>query len=311
VRRRILLTISLAGSLCWTFAAATLAEAQSSPGAAYAFSEGAGTTTADSSGNGNTGTLSGSTWTTGAFGGGLSHSGSPNRVLVTASQTVTVSTAFTAEAWVYPTGVGWVWNQMTNDGTAQLYILGVNSDGTVVLAFTTNGTTNNQMITDSTIPFNAWTHLAATYDGSQMRIYINGVEAIRRSASGTIATSAQPVRLGVSFNGVFDEVRIYRSALSAAAIALDMVTPVDTTGGSDGGRCDVRQRIPPVSQHAALDEARHVTKPGRSIDGAHLSLASRQEQRESDLRCPREREGTARESHLVPVSEPSELDLRG
>src|SRR5204863_4311457 len=51
--------------------------AQSSgPVAAFAFSEGNGTTTADSSGNGNTGTLQGATaWTAGYFGNAIAISG--------------------------------------------------------------------------------------------------------------------------------------------------------------------------------------------------------------------------------------------
>src|SRR5262245_45512993 len=56
--------------------------AQSSgPVAAYAFSEGSGTTTADATGNGNTGTLgNGPTWSTGYFGGGITFDGVNDQV---------------------------------------------------------------------------------------------------------------------------------------------------------------------------------------------------------------------------------------
>src|SRR5256885_467506 len=49
-----------------------------------------------------------------------------------------------------------------------------------------------------------------------------------RTATGALATTAQPMELGQGFQGSLDEVRIYRRALSAAEIASDRGTPIDS-----------------------------------------------------------------------------------
>ena len=79
---------------------------------------------------------------------------------------------------------------------------------------------------------NTWTHLAATYDGTAVRLYVNGVQAASTARTGTLASSTSPLELGGDifygqvFNGAIDEVRIYNVALSAAQIQTDMNTPV-------------------------------------------------------------------------------------
>ena len=41
-------------------------------------------------------------------------------------------------------------------------------------------------------PVNTWTHLAATYDGTTLRLYVNGVQVAQKAQTGTLATSAEP-----------------------------------------------------------------------------------------------------------------------
>ena len=79
---------------------------------------------------------------------------------------------------------------------------------------------------------NAWTHLAATYDGSTLRFYVNGTQAASRAVTGGITSSTNPLRIGGNsvwgewFNGSIDEVRIYNRALTPAQISTDMNTPI-------------------------------------------------------------------------------------
>ena len=82
----------------------------------------------------------------------------------------------------------------------------------------------------STLPVGAWTHVAATYDGSTLRLFVERRRRSRSSAStGAIATDTGPLRIGGNgvwgewFNGLIDEVRVYNRALSAAEIQNDMV----------------------------------------------------------------------------------------
>ena len=74
--------------------------------------------------------------------------------------------------------------------------------------------------------------MAATYDGTTLRLYVNGVQAASTAVSGSIIVSSGALRIGGNlvwgeyFNGTIDEVRIYNGALSAAQIQTDMNTPV-------------------------------------------------------------------------------------
>jgi hypothetical protein len=85
-----------------------------------------------------------------------------------------------------------------------------------------------------TVPLtaNTWAHVAATYDGATMRLYVNGVEVSSRAQTGAIATSTNPLQIGGDsfygqyFTGLIDEVRIYNQALSVDEIQSDMNTPV-------------------------------------------------------------------------------------
>src|SRR5690606_2969765 len=79
---------------------------------------------------------------------------------------------------------------------------------------------------------NTWVHVAATYDGSVMRLYIDGNEDSSRTlGGGGIAANSSPLSIGRDlgvaggFLGSLDDVRIYNTALAAADIAQLAETP--------------------------------------------------------------------------------------
>ena len=82
-----------------------------------------------------------------------------------------------------------------------------------------------------------WQHIAATYDGTTARYFINGVQVSSRAAasvgsSDTWRIGAYGGNPGGFFDGVIDDVRVYNRALGAAEIRTDMNQPVpgpDTT----------------------------------------------------------------------------------
>ena len=77
-----------------------------------------------------------------------------------------------------------------------------------------------------------WTHLAGTYNGSTLTLYLNGVSIGTLATTGAITTSTGGLKIGGNslwpewFQGDIDEVRIYNRALSAAEIQADMNTSV-------------------------------------------------------------------------------------
>jgi hydrogenase maturation factor HypE len=84
----------------------------------------------------------------------------------------------------------------------------------------------------SQLPLNAWTHLAATFNGSTLILYVNGVQVGSRAVSGAILTSTGALRIGGNsvwgefFQGRIDEIRIYNRALTQPEIQTDMTRPI-------------------------------------------------------------------------------------
>jgi hydrogenase maturation factor HypE len=84
----------------------------------------------------------------------------------------------------------------------------------------------------SAVALNTWTHLAVSYDGTTLRLYVNGVEVGSRAVASPLLTSTGVLRLGGNsvwgefFQGRIDEVRLYNRALGPAEIQADMNAPV-------------------------------------------------------------------------------------
>jgi hypothetical protein len=73
--------------------------------------------------------------------------------------------------------------------------------------------------TASTLPLEEWMYVAGTFDGSRLRLYVNGNCETDAPYSGAIVENANPAYIGKlqgspeqRFNGVIDEVRISRVA---------------------------------------------------------------------------------------------------
>jgi Concanavalin A-like lectin/glucanases superfamily len=200
--------------------------------AAYGFNEGSGTVVNDASGNGNNGTINGATWTTsGKYGNALNFNGSNALVTINNAASLQLTTGMTLEAWVYPTVTGPWWGDVIYKGNDNYYLEGTSySSGFPAMG----GTLPNAppLYGTAVLALNTWAHLAATYDGATMRLYVNGVQVASRAQTGAIETSTNPLQIGGDsiygqyFTGRIDEVRIYNRALSATQIQSDMNTPL-------------------------------------------------------------------------------------
>ncbi|CRK59608.1 Cytochrome c551/c552 [Alloactinosynnema sp. L-07] len=205
--------------------------------AAYSFDEGTGTTLIDRSGNGHTGTLAGPTWAAaGRYGGGLSFDGVNDMVTVNDSARLDLTTAMTLQAWVRPTvSTSWrtaILKERPSGLSYALYSAGFNQPSGYISSGPDHDVTG-----PTALPANTWSHLAMTYDGTTMRLYVNGTQVATAPQTAAALTSASPLRLGGNtiwsewFSGQLDNIRIHSRALSAAEIVVDRDTAIsgDTT----------------------------------------------------------------------------------
>jgi len=203
--------------------------------AAYGFNEGGGTFLTDLSGNGNNGTISGATWTvSGKYGNALSFNGTNARVTVNNSASLQLTSAMTLEAWVFPTTVNSAWRDVIYKGDDNYYLMAMSTNSSHPVAGAILGGVYAEAIGPNALTANTWAHLATTYDGATVRLYVNGVQVASRAKTGTIATSTNPLQIGGDsiygqyFAGRIDEARIYNRGLSVAEIQSDMNTPLIT-----------------------------------------------------------------------------------
>ena len=208
----------------------------STPGlvAAYSFDQASGTSAPDASGSGNTGTLTnGAVFSPsgGKYGGAVSFDGQNDSITVADSASLDLTSGMTLEAWVRPSALGTTWRtaifkQRSSNGLSYALYANRNTQRPDARIYSSGAA----RLVDGTavLPLNAWTHLAATFDGSALRLYVNGTQAAQLSYTGTITTSNNALTIGGNvrsewFQGLIDDVRIYNRALTATEVASDMV----------------------------------------------------------------------------------------
>jgi hypothetical protein len=149
------------------------------------------------------------------------------------SASLDLTTGMTLEAWVNPTAVGSLWRTVVlkeRSGDLIYSLYAGNAKGKAATDVFTG--VNTELTGTANTALNAWTHLAATYDGTTQRLYVNGVQVASKAVSGALTTSNGALRIGGNsvwgeyFAGLIDEVRIYNKALTAAQIQADMAAPI-------------------------------------------------------------------------------------
>jgi hypothetical protein len=190
---------------------------------AYGLNASSGTTVADGSGNNRGATLTSGTWTAGQYGNAVAFDGNATRVRSDAN--VSLSGAFTIEAWILNVGTAPYETIATIGPNRDFYLAGGIprfDSGPTFLSF------------GAALPTNTWQHVAITYDGTTMRAYVDGALYGTPQAISLGAVNA-PVQIGAwifgsgnadYFSGTIDEVRVYDRALSQAEIATDRTAPI-------------------------------------------------------------------------------------
>src|SRR5213079_3004540 len=204
------------------------------------FDEGTGTTVADASGNNHTGTISGATWTTaGRYGSALTFDGTTAKVTAPNAASLGLTTGMTLEAWVNPTVAPTGWRTVIDKNVDGYYLMASSDQGNRPAVGGTWTAGNQNTFGPSGLPANAWTHLAATFDGATVRLYMNGVQVASRAQTTLLTTSTGTLQIGANgyagenFAGRIDEVRIYNRALTTAEIQTDMNTAVGSAPTPD------------------------------------------------------------------------------
>jgi len=209
--------------------------APSDPVAYWNLNENTGSVANDSSGNGINGTLvNNPTWVAGKCGSGLSLDGQNDNVNVGSSSIINPA-RMTAETWINPStspanNWGIIFARWPG-ATAYHFSLG---DGTTnnkltIYINTSSGTKNVSIPT--TISLGAWHHVAFTYDGTNLNLYVDGTLSATTTHSGNITSVASSSLIGdkvsatLPFKGIVDEFKVYSRALSQAEIAADMSCP--------------------------------------------------------------------------------------
>ncbi len=124
----------------------------------------------------------------------------------------------------------------------------IGSSITLRFRLKTNGTTT-KLIDANPLSAGVWTHVAATYDGSNMRIYVNGLETASTAKSGNIDTDptalvaigSQPSSLPPDpFDGLIDDMRFYNDFLTPDEIGSLICAgdPLDSDGDGVADACD-------------------------------------------------------------------------
>jgi chitodextrinase len=203
--------------------------------AAYSFDEGTGSTLTDLSGNANHGTIASAAWTTaGKFNGALVFNGTNAAVNVIDSPSLRLTSAMTLEAWVNPATVTSAWRDVIYKGNDNYYLMGTTTNSGIFAGGGTFGGANANAYGSTALPINTWSHIAVTYDGTALRVYLNATLVTTLARTGAITTSANPLQIGGDsifgqfFQGAIDEVRIYNRALAQPEILTDMNTPLGT-----------------------------------------------------------------------------------
>ncbi len=194
--------------------------------AEYLMNEGEGTTVNDTSGNGMTGSFAGAgmNWVNGpsaSYGTALDFNGSGYvDVPDSTGSSLDVTTQMTFCAWIN-TDTNAISNTIAwKPGAYRIF----QQYGNVYISLT--GVNGGDNAAPMAVGFNQWYHIAFTYDGSNIRSYLNGVLQNTTAATGTIATNDNSLRIGwynstPNYDGTLDNIRIYDQALTAAQIVAD------------------------------------------------------------------------------------------
>jgi hypothetical protein len=191
--------------------------------------EGVGVTTADLVGQ-NDGRLgrepTDPVWSAGFVGNALRFDGVDDVVRHTGDPSLDIAEAITLDAWIFPTATKSQTIVRRSASPFSSYSLALSRGRHVVFSLPISGSPPVDVrITGYAI--NTWTHVAGTYDGTSMKLYVNGELVNSAPRSGPLLTTPTGGNLLIgtrlslpsgTFQGLIDEVESFDRALSETEI---------------------------------------------------------------------------------------------
>ncbi len=175
---------------------------------------------------------------------------------------------FSADGWFYwrghvnPTGHDGLIVKM-KDGVTDAFSTFIATTDNSILGIVDGNTFSSA---SGVVPTNQWFHLAQTYDGTNARIYLNGIQVATFAHAGPLVSNGAFYignRGGNShfFNGLIDEVEVFNQALTPTQVA-------NLVAASGAGKCQT-----PIVQFAKAAEMEDESQTASVIVRRDVSVA--------------------------------------
>ena len=156
--------------------------------------------------------------------------GVESNIVIPASTTTNLAanSAHTISLWVQPSTItsGTLFSA-ENTSSQDLCAVRINASGRMVYTMTNASSVTNTVSSNSALAANSWVHITTTYDGTNMRLFVDGTLTNTTASSGTTITGTpRDIYIGADFNtaakdyysGNLGECRIYRTALTTNSV---------------------------------------------------------------------------------------------
>ena len=126
----------------------------------------------------------------------LSFNGTSALVTVPDAASLHLTTGMTLEAWVNPSTVNANWRDVIYKGNDNYYLEATSTNASRPDAGADRRRQLRRRVRHGRARRQHWAYLAETYDGSTLRLYVNGTQVASTAHTGTIATSTNPLQIG-------------------------------------------------------------------------------------------------------------------